>query len=70
MTNHIVCFDTETTGLDVQRDSIIQLSLVKFNSRTFEEIEALDWYILPSCPYLYYIRKKLYLCGRKGYILC
>lgn len=51
MTNHIVCFDTETTGLDVQRDSIIQLSLVKFDSRTFEEIEALDWYILPSCPY-------------------
>jgi DNA polymerase III epsilon subunit-like protein len=26
---NIVCFDTETTGLDVQKDHIIQLSLVK-----------------------------------------
>lgn len=51
MTDFVVCFDTETTGLDVQHDSIIQLSLVKFDSRTFEETEALDWYILPSCPF-------------------
>ena len=51
MTDFVVCFDTETTGLDVRHDSIIQLSLVKFDSRTFEETEALDWYILPSCPY-------------------
>lgn len=51
MTKHIVCFDTETTGLDVQRDWIIQLSLVKFDAETFEEIEAHDWYIKPSGPY-------------------
>ena len=25
----LVCFDTETTGLDVQKEHIIQLSLVK-----------------------------------------
>lgn len=52
MTPQIVCFDTETTGLDVQNDSIIQLSLVKFDSATFVEIEALDWYIMPSVPFV------------------
>lgn len=51
MTDYVVCFDTETTGLDVQHDWIIQLSLVKFDSRTFDEVQALDWYILPSGAY-------------------
>lgn len=51
MTDYVVCFDTETTGLDVQHDWIIQLSLVKFDSRTFDEVQALDWFILPSGAY-------------------
>lgn len=44
----IVCFDTETTGLEVQKDHIIQLSLVKFDTETWEIIDQRDWYILPE----------------------
>jgi len=52
----IVCFDTETTGLDVQKEHIIQLSLVKFDTDTWNDpsgwppAEDLrrDWYILPE----------------------
>lgn len=44
----IVCFDTETTGLDVQRDHIIQLSLVKFDTDTWQIIDQRDWYLLPE----------------------
>ena len=51
MTEFIVCFDTETTGLDVQHDWIIQLSFVKFRSVDFAEVDHRDWYILPSGAY-------------------
>ena len=44
----IVCFDTETTGLDVQKEHIIQLSLVKFDTDTWEQVDTRDWYILPE----------------------
>ena len=44
----LVCFDTETTGLDVQKEHIIQLSLVKFDTETWETIDTRDWYILPE----------------------
>ena len=44
----LVCFDTETTGLDVQKEHIIQLSLVKFDTETWEKIDTRDWYILPE----------------------
>lgn len=44
----IVCFDTETTGLDVQKDYIIQLSLVKIDTDTWNVIGQRDWYILPE----------------------
>ena len=44
----LVCFDTETTGLDVQKEHIIQLSLVKFDTDTWETIDTRDWYILPE----------------------
>jgi DNA polymerase III epsilon subunit-like protein len=47
----IVCFDTETTGLDVQKEHIIQLSLVKFDTETWEQTDARDWYILPEGPF-------------------
>ena len=45
---HLVCFDTETTGLDVQKEHIIQLSLVKFDTDTWQVIDQRDWYILPE----------------------
>lgn len=44
----IVCFDTETTGLDVQKEHIIQLSLVKFNTDNWQITDQRDWYILPE----------------------
>ena len=44
----LVCFDTETTGLDVQKEHIIQLSLVKFDTDNWQIIDQRDWYILPE----------------------
>ena len=44
----LVCFDTETTGLDVQKEHIIQLSLVKFDTDTWSILDQRDWYILPE----------------------
>ena len=44
----LVCFDTETTGLDVQKEHIIQLSLVKFDTETWQMLDQRDWYILPE----------------------
>ena len=44
----IVCFDVESTGLDVQKEYIIQLSLVKFDTETWENVDQRDWYILPE----------------------
>ena len=44
----LVAFDTETTGLDVQKEHIIQLSLVKFDTDTWQTIDTRDWYILPE----------------------
>ncbi len=44
----LVCFDTETTGLDVQKEHIIQLSLVKFDTESWQVIDQRDWYILPE----------------------
>ena len=44
----LVCFDTETTGLDVQKEHIIQLSLVKFDTDSWQTIDQRDWYILPE----------------------
>ena len=48
---NLVCFDTETTGLDVQKEHIIQLSLIKFNTDSWEIIGLRDWYILPDVPF-------------------
>ena len=44
----LVCFDTETTGLDVQKEHIIQLSLVKFDTDDWRILDQRDWYILPE----------------------
>ncbi|MBQ7631588.1 MAG: 3'-5' exonuclease [Paludibacteraceae bacterium] len=48
---NLVAFDTETTGLDVQKEHIIQLSLIKFDTDTWEIIGLRDWYILPDVPF-------------------
>lgn len=45
---NLVCFDTETTGLDVQKDHIIQLSLVKVDTANWSVVDQRDWYILPE----------------------
>ena len=47
----LICFDTETTGLDVQKEHIIQLSLVKFDTDTWQTIDQRDWYILPEVEF-------------------
>lgn len=44
----LVCFDTETTGLDVQKEHIIQLSLVKFETESWQILDQRDWYLLPE----------------------
>lgn len=44
----LVAFDTETTGLDVQKEHIIQLSLVKFDTDNWSVLDTRDWYILPE----------------------
>ena len=44
----LVCFDTETTGLDVQKEHIIQLSLVKIDTDNWSVLDQRDWYILPE----------------------
>lgn len=47
----LVCFDTETTGLDVQKEHIIQLSLVKFDTDNWQVLDQRDWYILPEAEF-------------------
>ena len=47
----LVAFDTETTGLDVQKEHIIQLSLVKIDTDTWQTIDQRDWYILPEVEF-------------------
>ena len=51
----LVCFDTETTGLDVQKEHIIQLSLVKVEVTgeglpvtDWKIVDQRNWYILPE----------------------
>ena len=51
----LVCFDTETTGLDVQKEHIIQLSMVKIEVpgeglpvTDWKIVDQRDWYILPE----------------------
>lgn len=51
MTNNIVAFDLETTGLNTQTDHIIQIGLVKFNKSTYEELGHIMFYIKPESDF-------------------
>lgn len=51
MTDNIVVLDFETTGLDVQKDFIIQIGLIKADSETLEEFDNLKIFIKPDCEY-------------------
>jgi DNA polymerase-3 subunit epsilon len=44
----ISCIDVETTGLDHNKDRIVQLSVANFDSETGEVLATFDKYILPS----------------------
>ncbi len=43
-----VCFDCETTGLDPEKDQIIEIAAVKFNFR--EILGSMEHLIDPKCP--------------------
>ena len=47
--SNVVVFDTETTGLDLSKDQIIQLSAIKLNSKG-EIIGTLDRLVIPTIP--------------------
>lgn len=51
MTDQIVAFDVETTGLNPRTNHIIQISLVKFDSKTFDIIATKSWYIKPELDF-------------------
>ena len=48
MAKNITAFDVETTGLDKKHDRIIQLSAVKIDRETLDEIKAFSAYVIPE----------------------
>ena len=44
----IVCFDLETTWLDKSNDKIIEVSMVKFDEKTFEIIDSYSTFVNPG----------------------
>ena len=50
--NMFLCaYDVETTGLSKQHDFIIQLSCIKLDKETMNEVGRRDWYIKPAHAY-------------------
>lgn len=49
-TGSFFIFDTETTGLDSNKDEVIEFSAIKYDFNRMEEIDRLDIYIKPSGP--------------------
>ncbi len=45
----LLAFDIETTGLDPQRDAIVSIGLVPFNTRRIHLAERRYWIIRPEC---------------------
>jgi DNA polymerase-3 subunit alpha (Gram-positive type) len=44
----IICIDLETTGLDKYNDSIIEIAMIKFDEKTFKEIDRFTSLINPE----------------------
>jgi len=53
-----IVFDTETTGLNLQNDRIVQLSMIKVLSETHHE--TFDEYINPELPRKYQLQSKAF----------
>lgn len=51
MKKHIVVFDVETTGLDKTKDQVIQISMLKVDSTTYEIVDSFDSYVQPQGNY-------------------
>lgn len=51
MAKEIVAFDLETSGLDIQKDYILQLCLIKFDYNTLNIIGEKCWYIKPTADF-------------------
>ena len=45
----IVIYDTETTGLKKDSDRILQFSAIRYDLKTWKQLDVLDIYI--KCPY-------------------
>ena len=51
MNKFLCAYDVETTGLSKQHDFIIQLSCIKLDKETMNEVGRRDWYIKPAHAY-------------------
>ena len=47
--SNVVIYDTETTGLDLQKDQIIQISAIRLNAQG-EIIDRMDQMVIPTVP--------------------
>lgn len=48
---HIVAFDIETTGVDLKKDHIIQIAMIKFDIANYNIIDEFDSYVRPIGSY-------------------
>jgi len=48
--SYIVALDLETTGLDSQKDTIIEVALIKIDTKTFTVIDVFNSFVNPQVP--------------------